>query len=597
MYEEAAASLISELAKSTVSSMTRKMKGVWDSSDFKVQQELINSYESYLVKSKEKNSKIKTLLYRRNPVNLYSFYESINVTLEKESVSTKDIRNLLSISKRILITGTGGVGKSTMVKHLFLNCVENQCYVPIIIELRSFNDIKEKINFDYFLKHVYETINYLGFESEEKYFVKGLELGENLLIFDGLDEVTKGLSDSLIKSIKEFSDIFSNCPVIVTSRPSDEFIGWNDFVEMEAQLMNKDQALSLIKKLEFDEEIKNRFYELLDKELYDKYSSFASIPLLLTIMLITFENNASIPEELNDFYEKAFSALFNTHDASKSGYKREIESKIGYDDFKNIFSHICFKSYFKDDIEFNEDKILDYISQAIKHNGLTEKVKEGDFLRDLTHAVCMLIKDGLNYKFSHRSFQEYFAAVYTTKLDDKFQEIIFKEVFKKQLMFFENKYLKMFREMQKDRFIKNAIYPHLKIFLDNSKSVENVFQETFDSLIEHDGKAFLSVGHNVNRLILKLCEDLFGYSFYSNSEKLNSILDIAKQNRLENGKKVDELPRFKMKELNSLHLIRPMVDAVDNFENTINGLREWIKEYENQASSVNGELSQILDLI
>ena len=30
----------------------------------------------------------------------------------------------------------------------------------------------------------------------------------------------------------------------------------------------------------------------------------------------------------------------------------------------------------------------------------------------------MLVRDGLNLRFAHRSFQEYFAAYYTTQLDD-----------------------------------------------------------------------------------------------------------------------------------------------------------------------------------
>lgn len=93
------------------------------------------------------------------------------------------------------------------------------------------------------------------------------------------------------------------------------FIGWNDFVETSVMPLSKKQALSLVNKIEFDESAKRAFYTELSRTLYDKYTSFASNPLLLTIMLLTFSNHASIPENLNEFYEEAFTTLFNMHDS------------------------------------------------------------------------------------------------------------------------------------------------------------------------------------------------------------------------------------------------------------------------------------------
>jgi len=41
---------------------------------------------------------------------------------------------------------------------------------------------------------------------------------------------------------------------------------------------------------------------------------------------------------------------------------------------------------------------------------LNQNIKPDDMLRDLVESVCILQKDGLNYSFTHRSFQEYFSA-------------------------------------------------------------------------------------------------------------------------------------------------------------------------------------------
>ena len=74
---------------------------------------------------------------------------------------------------------------------------------------------------------------------------------------------------------------------ILSSRPLEEFMGWNQFEELHAMPLSKEQALSLINKIEYDQIIKDKFYKELDEYLYEKYETFASNPLLLTIMLLT----------------------------------------------------------------------------------------------------------------------------------------------------------------------------------------------------------------------------------------------------------------------------------------------------------------------
>ena len=41
------------------------------------------------------------------------------------------------------------------------------------------------------------------------------------------------------------------------------------------------------------------------------------------------------------------------------------------------------------------------------------------FVDDLINSICVLYKDGLNYRFTHRSFQEYFTAIFLKELSDE----------------------------------------------------------------------------------------------------------------------------------------------------------------------------------
>jgi len=433
------------------------------------------AYTAYLEKSKEKIEKVKTLLYKQDYKYLYNFYECLGVRFEKEIIDTNDINNLFKKSKKIIITGTGGIGKTIMMKHCFINAMEKTQLIPIFVELRDFNDCpSDQIDIK---KSLFNSLKTFGFTLEEGFFNYTLENGNYLIIFDGYDELKTSIVSKVEKEIKKLSDTYQNNNYIVSSRPMENnFVSWNDFIEMKVAPLTKSQALSLIKKLEFDEAVKEKFYKELENKLFDKHKEFAENPLLLTIMLMTFQEGGAIPEKLNEFYEQAFFSLFKGHDASKGSYERDKESKLGYDDFKMIFSHICFKSFFINRYSFTGDQILGHINDAKKKINLESEFKPEHFLKDLTNAVCLLVQEGLNYRFAHRSFQEYFAAYYTTQLKDDYQKIIIRDWLEEGDGFFglgNSSFIKILRDLQPDRFIENVIIPGIEEIMQETKGLND----------------------------------------------------------------------------------------------------------------------------
>lgn len=413
-------SVATDIIKSGITLGWEKIKTYFKDLDASADIEYRTAYEDYLKNTKDKYGKIKTIIYRRERKDLYSFYEATGISYAGQTLSSSDINNLLEIDSKILVTGAGGIGKSILFKHLFLNSMEVTNFIPVFIELRSLNTLENKeLNIS---NLIFKTLVSNGFRLERKYFDDSLEQGAYIIFLDGFDEIHHDKKSYITKEIKVFCEMYASNQVFVSSRPSTEFIGWSDFSEFESLPLTKEQALSLINKIDFDETAKSIFSEELDKKLYKKYKSFASNPLLLTIMLLTFQKHASIPERLNDFYEEAFVTLFNVHDATKDSFVRDIRSGLSCEDFKLVFSYICFKSYFKGEYEFSETRLHELINSA------KEKFKDkfsfnvDDFQEDLVHSVCMLVKEGLEYRFSHRSFQEYFSAWYTCKLPDTTQE-------------------------------------------------------------------------------------------------------------------------------------------------------------------------------
>lgn len=413
-------SVATDIVKSGITLGWEKIKTYFKDLDASADIEYRTAYEDYLKNTKDRYGKIKTIIYRGERKDLYSFYEATGISYAGQTLSSSNINNLLEIDSKILVTGTGGIGKSILFKHLFLNSMEVTNFIPVFIELRSLNTLENKeLNIS---NLIFKTLVSNGFRLERKYFDDSLEQGAYIIFLDGFDEIHHDKKSSITEEIKVFCEMYASNQVFVSSRPSTEFIGWSDFSEFESLPLTKEQALSLINKIDFDETAKSIFSEELEKKLYEKYKSFASNPLLLTIMLLTFQKHASIPERLNDFYEEAFVTLFNVHDATKDSFVRDIRSGLSCEDFKLVFSYICFKSYFKGEYEFSETRLHELINSA------KEKFKDkfsfnvDDFQEDLVHSVCMLVKEGLEYRFSHRSFQEYFSAWYTCKLPDTTQE-------------------------------------------------------------------------------------------------------------------------------------------------------------------------------
>ena len=501
-----------ELAKNAAISLWEKVKKFFQDMDA---EELIRygeAYEEYLLNTGRKHSQIKTLIYRKVPKSLESFYECTFVKCADKKIDTSNAANLLNLGNKIVITGTGGIGKSMLLKYLFLNTIKLTDYIPILLELRSLNSIDNE-KFEIF-SYIYSILVDNGFDLKEEYFEKSMQEGGYVILFDGFDELNRKKADLVGSEIKRLTDHYNKNHFIISSRPMDEFIGWNDFCEVSVCPLTKKQAINLINKIEYDESVKEKFLVALNENLYDKYESFASNPLLLTIMLMTFSNHASIPERLNDFYEQAFATLYNMHDATKDCYTRDIRTGLGCEEFKTIFSYICFKTYFKNEHEFSEPQIRDYIQQAKDKFG-NIKFTVDDYEEDLILSVCMLVKDGLAYRFAHRSFQEYFAAWHTCKLMDSEQRRVLSAWLEQSNSVYTDEYMQMLFDMQPDKVNKLILCPGIKKIKDNYD--RNGFTINFLRTI-FDGVSIRSAKN-----------DLYNFGLHVQNDYLGSIINVSCQ--------------------------------------------------------------------
>ncbi len=81
---------------------------------FKVDFDVV--FIDYINNAYNKYSKIKTLLYRTEPKYIYDFFE---VPVLKKGydkfIKADTTDDILNVSRHVIITGTGGIGKSTLM--------------------------------------------------------------------------------------------------------------------------------------------------------------------------------------------------------------------------------------------------------------------------------------------------------------------------------------------------------------------------------------------------------------------------------------------------------------------------------------------------
>ena len=478
-------------------------KKIYGKTDAAIQIKLKTAYTDYLNASRLKHSKSKSFFIRNQPVELYSYYVPTGISCGDKVISKPNFKKCIEFTNRIVISGTGGSGKSVLMKHLFLDCIQGKTHTPILIELRDLNNYEK--NVDDFIN---ETLSNFGFNISNEYIKNAKDAGHFCYLFDGFDEIPPKLRNKILKQISALSKKFPQCPVFISSRPDDILTGIDDFSTFSMLPLRLNEALELVEKLPFDEIIKRKFCESLSSCLFAEHKSFLSNPLLLSIMLLTYGENAEIPSKLSIFYNQAYEALFRRHDAYKGAYNRDRQTSLDILDFSRLFSLFCVQTYEKRLFKMPRSVCLEFIQKCKKV--LEIEVDPNDYLSDLLSAACLLIEDGLEITFSHRSFQEYFVALYISSASDENQ---IKLIDRFWVNMNYDSVMQLLKEINSDVFERSLLVPKLESFFKQDLKVKrkvgishlvNYYKILFSTIEwnhhEHDGVIFIFKDANSNTL-------------------------------------------------------------------------------------------------
>lgn len=430
-------------------------------------------FEEYLIRMYEKYSIINTLVFHNSQRKLKDVYVAQSLVKERyygEKKKEKIKVNKLPISwikkyKRILITDTAGMGKSTIMKRMFIDLIDNglnEVGIPIYIELNRL-----KTNWT-ILQEILEEINSLSKEFDKELLLSFIQTGGFIFFLDGYDEITFADRNEVTKDIQSFiSKAGTNNYYILTSRPEGGLTSFGDFQSFNILPLTKKEAYVLLKK--YDEsknkEISNKLVKHLDSGQYSTINEYLENPLLVSLLFAAFDHKQSIPLKKHLFYRQVYEAYFDSHDLSKGIEAHQKRSGLDIDDFNRVLRYVGFECLISVGVKFDKDTILKVISRAKTYCGNLD-FKEYLFLSDLLSAVPLFCKDGAEYKWAHKSLLEYFAARFIYCDAKGNQDKILSTIYNSEHI---DKYINMldiYYDIDYKGFSKNITLPYCEEFIE-----------------------------------------------------------------------------------------------------------------------------------
>ena len=404
--------LIALLVQKNLENLVTSAKSVAKRAAGGIEAKLRKSYSSYLLSAAEHYGTARTFFIRDQREPLYNYYVPLELKTGNSSLPNASVKKIAKAGSRAVVVGAAGCGKSTLMRHLFLDSIRDGKRIPVFVEL---NQLKEENEIDLW-DLVYRSFRAHKLKLSKAQITAALKSGGFAVLLDGLDEVEEAIKTDTVNAIADFAaDLPSSSLLIVSSRPDVSYATLKSFNHFTVQPLSCSKAVELVTKLPFEEEIRTKFAQELKASLYDDHKSFLSNPLLLSIMLLTYGQSASIPNKICIFYNQAYEALFQTHDAYKGGYSRKRLTDLDIREFEEVFSAFALVSYDARRHSFPRTECLEYLRRASKLSRV--EINAENFMNDCLRAVSLLMEDGLNVTFVHRSFQEYFAARYISRVD------------------------------------------------------------------------------------------------------------------------------------------------------------------------------------
>jgi hypothetical protein len=400
--------------------------------------------------------KVKTIWQTDKAVDLNGFYYPSKLLIDDDKIQ---INSLCDIPprERIVIQGTAGQGKSIFLRYLSGEELNNGIRIPIFVELMK---ITHKHSLESLIAN---SLSELSLNCSVEHVESFLSTLKFSLLLDAFDEVPKDEVKDVILYIERLATKYPELQIVITSRANSDIQNSNLFSIYELAPLEHGDFQPILQK--FYDNNQPEIYKILsylENEAH-RIADLITTPLLLTLLCITYNSINKIPPSPYEFYQKLFYLLAERHDSTKPGFRREFTSKLTINKLERLFEAFCFYCLQSDSKTLSYQAAVKKVEDASKLCDISP-YSEKAFLDDCVKNTCLLLREGFDYQFIHKSVMEYHAASYiasaTTELKSKFYEAA---VLKSHLYIEELHYLSY---IDQDYYERNYLIPVAKNVLD-----------------------------------------------------------------------------------------------------------------------------------
>jgi hypothetical protein len=353
-----------------------------------------------------------------------AFLKASRLRLERRASTALVPEEAIRTHQHCVIVGDPGAGKTTLLKYLALQSVDQQVTnlpdLPIHIELNAFSssghrDLLEFAAIVWEERYSFPKADALG------YMQARLREGQALLLLDALDEAVTGTSkeqaeDSYLLASKAITDIatrYHQAPIVVTARKAGyhqrtRLAGFTELEVLDFRLEEITQFVERWFACHPDASKRGNAPDLNAKlERNPRIQALAANPLLLSLIVIVYEDQLDLPERRAELYKQCVETLLTKWDASRNirrlrAFKPEHK--------RQLLEEVAWHFHLQGERYFPESELLTVIADFLPAVGLQPE-QNGQVLDEITAENGLLKEQAHGWQgFLHLTLQEYFAA-------------------------------------------------------------------------------------------------------------------------------------------------------------------------------------------
>ncbi|MEM6611935.1 MAG: NACHT domain-containing NTPase [Cyanobacteria bacterium P01_C01_bin.72] len=342
------------------------------------------------------------------------------------TIETIPALDAITRHRKLVLLGKPGAGKTTLLQHLALECIRGNFQadcIPVVVFLRTFV-VQAQACQDFslfgYLKRFWQNYNL----STEQISTL-LQQGKVFILLDGLDEIPQQYEQEIFQQIQQFSQLYYQNAVIITSRLAGQQYRFNGFTYVELADFNPTQVemfarrwfVATAQDAQTGKTKAQQFLEQLRDQNNQAIRELVSTPILLNLICSVFQERLSFPDKRARLYQEGLDILLVRWDRSRGIERDRAYNNLTLPDKIKLLSQIAAVNFEQGNYFFETEQLLQTISDYLvsisdgHQDQETLRLDSQGILRaiEVQHGLLIERARGI-YSFSHLTFQEYLTA-------------------------------------------------------------------------------------------------------------------------------------------------------------------------------------------